>query len=120
MKAEALRATCSCRHATTRVPESRPQALELAHHQTALGDQLELLAADGAKWMSVHRCRRCGAYWGEDSMSSGHAELGFIFPIETGDPHAWLAGAESLRLEKQRCFSPRTEIPRLTHRTVRR
>ncbi len=87
IKADALRSTCACRHATTRVPESRPQALELVSHQTALGDQLELVAADSAKWMAVHRCRRCGAYWGEDSMSSGHADLGFIFPIETDDPH---------------------------------
>jgi hypothetical protein len=29
----------------------------------------------------------------EDSISSGHATLLYIYPIETGDPIAWLATA---------------------------
>ena len=44
------------------------------------------------------RCRECGRYWAEDCISTGHVDLLFAYPIETDDPHGWLARASTLNL----------------------
>jgi GrpB-like predicted nucleotidyltransferase (UPF0157 family) len=88
--AAARRWICACRHDHLRVPATREEALERAGDRV-LGVLLEPVEVSRAKYMAVLRCRRCGAHWGADSISSGHMELLFAFPIETGDPHAWLA-----------------------------
>lgn len=56
------------------------------------------MVVDRARWLSVLRCRRCGELWAEDSMSSGHADSFFVYPISTGDPTGWLATAAPLVL----------------------
>jgi hypothetical protein len=78
------------------VPVTRTQAVELAGHQNQIKDLLENVVTDAARWMSVMRCRACGAYWAEDCVSTGHVDLLFIYPIETDDPQGWLARAQPL------------------------
>jgi hypothetical protein len=85
---------CACGHESTPVPPSREAAL--ASHNPAHGELLEMIEADGSTWIAVLRCRACERYWAEDHISSGHAELPFRYPIETDDPHAWLAAATNL------------------------
>ena len=88
--------TCTCEHDRHRAPATQDEALALADLQNRIAKQLELLRADGSKWMSVLRCKACGAIWCEDTISSGHATLSFIYPITTNDPVAWLAAAKNL------------------------
>jgi hypothetical protein len=88
--------TCSCEHEGIRAPATQREALDLARHHTAIAAQLETIAKADDKWMSVMRCKQCGALWAEDSISSGHATLLFIYPITTEDPIAWLAAAMPL------------------------
>lgn len=87
---------CSCQHDTRRLPANQAEALDLATHRNAIGEQLETIATAEDKWMSVMRCSRCGALWAEDSISSGHASLFFIYPIATDDPIVWLRNAVPL------------------------
>ena len=90
--------SCRCEHDAWAVPRTRAEALELVKHQTSLGDLLENVVTDAARWLSVLRCRACGAFWGEDCISTGHVDLLFVYPIVTDDPRAWLARASSLNL----------------------
>jgi hypothetical protein len=92
------RSPCACGHDELRVPESRPEAIELYAHVSRLDEQLESVARDTDKWMRVLRCRMCGRYWAEECISSGHADLYYAYPIETGDPVGWLAAAQPLDL----------------------
>jgi hypothetical protein len=87
---------CACGHHDWRAPETRDEALALAWHWNAIRELLEQVGRDGSRWLAVWRCRSCGLHWAEDSISSGHADLTFIYPIETDDPARWLAGAEPL------------------------
>jgi hypothetical protein len=89
-------ADCACGYTTTPLPPSRDAAIASTGAHPQHRDLLELLEADGSKWMSVLRCRQCGRYWAEAHVSSGHAEISYHYPIETDDPHAWLAAAENL------------------------
>jgi hypothetical protein len=57
-----------------------------------------MVARDTDKWMRVLRCRECRGHWAEECISSGHAELYYAYPIETGDPVGWLAAARPLDL----------------------
>jgi hypothetical protein len=66
------------------VPETRDEALALAYHRNAIGGLLEEVERDGSRWIAVLRCRSCGRYWAEDSISSGHADLTFVYPVESG------------------------------------
>jgi hypothetical protein len=90
--------SCRCEHESRVVPRTRDEAVALCAHQSALGDLLENVVVDSARWMSVLRCRECGRYWAEDGISTGHVDLLFAYPIETDDPHGWLARASSLNL----------------------
>jgi TDG/mug DNA glycosylase family protein len=87
---------CPCEHDRRRAPGHRDEVSELATHRRITGALMEELGSDSGKWMRVLRCRRCGRYWAEDSLSSGQVDLFFVFPIETDDPQAWLAAAEPL------------------------
>ena len=91
-------ADCPCGHGAHRVPRTQREALTLAHHQSAVEHLLRVVERDPQRWLGVFRCDRCGRFWAEDSMSSGHADMFYIYPIETVDPHSWLADAESLHL----------------------
>jgi hypothetical protein len=87
--------SCPCDHEHWRTLPTRENFLEYARWQR-IGPYLELIKADGSKWMSVHRCTACGRYWAEDTMESGHASMAFYYAIETDDPIAWLDRAENL------------------------
>jgi len=87
---------CPCDHADRRAPRTVSEAVALARHRDAVTQQLEPIERAPDKWMSVLRCRQCGQLWAEDSVSSGHADLLFVYPIETDDPHEWLARAASI------------------------
>ncbi|WP_214109202.1 hypothetical protein [Acrocarpospora catenulata] len=89
---------CPCGHDAWAVPADQREALALAGHQNAIGHLLAVVARDNARWLGVLRCTRCGRLWAEDSMSSGHADMFFIYPITATDPDAWLAAARSLNL----------------------
>ncbi|MDA0166401.1 hypothetical protein OM076_39420 [Solirubrobacter ginsenosidimutans] len=88
--------TCPCGHDEHRVPTTRDEIVAAMGLRNRLGDLLETVADDSSKWMSVMRCRECGRYWADDSLDSGHATLMFVYPIETGDPQAWLAQAQNV------------------------
>jgi len=89
---------CSCGHALRRKPRTREEALALGRHQNAIRSLLEEVAVARGKWMSVLRCRLCGRFWAEDSLTSGHMDLFYAYPIATDDPHGWLEDATPLRL----------------------
>jgi hypothetical protein len=72
--------------------------LSLAHHRDAIEPLLELVGRDESGWISVLRCRLCGALWAEDAVASGHMEMFFVYPITTEDPRAWLATAPGMGL----------------------
>jgi hypothetical protein len=84
---------CACGYAATPVPPTREAAIASLGDHPQHRELLELIEADGGKWMAVLRCRTCGRHWAEDSISSGHAELTYHYPIDTDDPRAWLAAA---------------------------
>lgn len=89
---------CPCGHGVHRVPQTRWQAIDLARHQDKITHLLAVVESDREGWLRVLRCTRCGRFWAEDSMSSGHADLFYIYPIQTTEPRSWLADAQSLSL----------------------
>jgi hypothetical protein len=88
--------SCACGHDDWRAPETQQEALALAAHQNAIRALLEEVKRDAARWLAVLRCRECGRYWAQDAISSGHADLLFVYPIETDEPERWLAAAQPL------------------------
>ena len=86
---------CSCGHDDWRTPPTRENFAEYMRWRE-IGAQLELLKADGSKWMSVYRCTLCGGIWVEDHLESGQASIPFYYAIETDDPIAWLERAKNL------------------------
>lgn len=89
---------CPCGHDDWTAPETKRQALDLARHHAAIEHLLAVVARDPARRLGVLRCTRCGRLWAEDSMTSGHADMFFVYPIDATDPHEWLARARSLDL----------------------
>jgi hypothetical protein len=87
---------CPCGHSGRRVPRNRREALELVSVRDTV--DLRVVTVDPARWLSVLQCPLCRRFWAEDSMSSGHAELYFTYPIDTDDPHTWLSTADPLDL----------------------
>jgi hypothetical protein len=91
---------CACGHHRVAAPATVPQALALAGHWTGIESTLDVVAIDDTRWLRVLRCPACGELWAEDSISSGHADLIYGYPIRTGDPVAWLRVNESLTLRR--------------------
>jgi hypothetical protein len=89
-------AVCPCGHDAWTAPGTRRQALALARHHDRVAHLLTVVARDSARWLGVLRCERCGRLWAQDGMSSGHASMFFIYPIDATDPEAWLAAARPL------------------------
>lgn len=89
---------CPCGHDRLDVPRNQPAGVALARHWDTVRPLLETVEQDPGRWLGVFRCTRCGRFWAEDSISSGHAVLFFGYPIETDDPTGWLARAEPLDL----------------------
>nr|WP_062334213.1 hypothetical protein [Herbidospora sakaeratensis] len=87
---------CVCGHDDHRAPLDKAEGLVLAGHLRVIEPLLEVVARDDSRWLGVLRCGSCGRYWAEDSMTSGHADLFFVYPVDTTDPHAWLAAARPL------------------------
>lgn len=65
----------------------------LARHLLVIAPLLDLVERDDSRWLGILRCTSCGRFWAEDSMTSGHADLFFVYPVDTDDPRAWLAQA---------------------------
>jgi hypothetical protein len=63
-------------------------ALALAKHWTRIESTLDVVATDDTRRLRVLRCPACQGRWTEDSISSGHAELVYGYPVHTGDPVA--------------------------------
>ncbi|WP_066364420.1 hypothetical protein [Herbidospora mongoliensis] len=84
---------CACGHDRFSAPRDKTEGLILARHLRAVEHLLEPVERDASRWLGVLRCTACARYWAEDSMSSGHADLFFVYPVDTTDPHAWLAAA---------------------------
>jgi hypothetical protein len=100
---------CPCRFDDFAVPTVESDALGLAAHYHRVTDLLYTVARDDAKWLSLLQCRMCGRHWAVDSLSAGHAEMYYIYPVHTQDPREWLNRAVSLRLPKN--LPPRLSRP---------
>ncbi|NAS21592.1 hypothetical protein GT755_07830 [Herbidospora sp. NEAU-GS84] len=84
---------CACGHDRHRAPRDKTEGLVLAGHLREVEHLLDVVERDDSRWLGILRCGSCGRYWAEDSMTSGHADLFFVYPVDTDDPHAWLARA---------------------------
>ncbi|WP_062429502.1 hypothetical protein [Herbidospora daliensis] len=87
---------CACGHDRHRAPRDKAEGLVLAGHLRVIEPLLDVVARDDSRWLGILRCGSCGRHWAEDSMTSGHADLFFVYPVDTADPHAWLAAARPL------------------------
>ncbi|GAA3192156.1 hypothetical protein ACFO1B_05115 [Dactylosporangium siamense] len=84
---------CGCRHERLEAPGARWEAARLAANWTRILPLLDEVAVDPARWLAVYRCSRCERLWARDTVSSGHADLTYGYPIATDDPAGWLAAA---------------------------
>ncbi|MFB9178390.1 hypothetical protein ACFFX1_09655 [Dactylosporangium sucinum] len=79
--------TCECRHERFRPPRERWEAFRLTGAWSRARPLLELV--EELAWgQAVHRCVRCGRYWREDVLSSGHADLSYGYPLDAWTPTA--------------------------------
>ncbi|GIH21825.1 hypothetical protein Aph01nite_01350 [Acrocarpospora phusangensis] len=74
----------------------------LSLHYDKIRQLLDIVVRDNSRWLGVARCTRCGRLWGEDSITSGHADFHYVYPITATDAEAWLAAAEPLSLPHRR------------------
>ncbi|TQM72506.1 hypothetical protein [Thermopolyspora flexuosa] len=88
--------SCPCGHGTWAAPANRREALALARHHDEIAHLLTVVARDSGRRLGVLRCTRCRRLWAEDSMTSGHADMFFIYPIDATDPEDWPARARPL------------------------
>lgn len=84
---------CGCRHERLEAPRTRWEAARLAGNWTRILPLLDPVVSDPARWLAVYRCSRCERLWAQDTVSSGHADLTYGYPIATDDPAGWLAAA---------------------------
>ncbi len=65
---------------------------------TLIAESLVELHSDEAKWMAVHRCRKCGQLWASEYPFAGTHGGGprCFYQVEAIDPLRWLAHAPSL------------------------
>jgi hypothetical protein len=89
---------CPCGHDRLAVPGTVRRALALAEHWSTAQPLLEVVERDPGRWLGLVRCTRCGRFWAEDCISSGHAELFFGYPIKVDEPADWFARAVPLDL----------------------
>ncbi len=83
---------CACGHDRHQAPQDKAEGLALARHLRRPSNPIsEPVGRDASRWLGILRCTACGRYWAEDSMSSGHADLFFVYPVDTDRP-ARLAG----------------------------
>ncbi|MFF5229124.1 hypothetical protein [Dactylosporangium sp. NPDC000521] len=88
---------CGCRHERLAAPGAMWEAVRLAGNWTRIRPLLDPVASDPGRWLAVFRCSRCERLWAEDTVSSGHADLTYGYPIATTNPAAWLAAARPRR-----------------------
>ncbi len=84
---------CGCRHERLAEPRAGWEALRLAGHWNRILPLLDPVVSDPARWLAVYRCSRCERLWAQGTVSSGHADLTYGYPIVTADPAGWLAAA---------------------------
>lgn len=81
---------CECATARQRSFKSVEDAVygQLARKIT---DGCDLLV-QSPKWMSIYRCRACGAHWVEAYAFAGHANVDHLYPLPAGvtDLQRWL------------------------------
>jgi hypothetical protein len=85
---------CGCRHERLEAPGARWEAVRLAGNWTRILPLLDEVVSDPARWLAVYRCSLCERLWAQDTVSSGHADLTYGYPIATTDPAGWLAAAQ--------------------------
>ncbi len=61
-------------------------------HTGQITPTLDTVAHDSSTWMSVERCRVCGAVWAREYPFSEHHGGGSpcLYRVTTDDPEAWL------------------------------
>jgi hypothetical protein len=89
---------CGCRHERLDAPHARWEAVRLAGNWTRILPLLDEVVSDPARWLAVYRCSQCDRLWAQDTVSSGHADLTYGYPIATADPAGWLAAARTRNL----------------------
>jgi 2'-5' RNA ligase len=76
---------CLCAHGRFTAPLTRNAAAAMAAHWLEIRPMCTLVTTDPERWLRVWRCGRCGEHWAEESITSGHAEFYFGYPIATAD-----------------------------------
>ena len=82
-----------CRWEDVAVPATRARALRLVNHADGLLEDVEV---DPERYLTLQRCRTCRHHWVLDCISSGHAELFFVYPLRAEDPVAAFARVQPL------------------------
>jgi hypothetical protein len=83
-------ATCKCAQALQHNFSTVRDSVHFKEMDEVL-ESCDLLARDEKKWMSIYRCRDCGALWTEACYSSGHVDIYYLYPAPpTSDPERWL------------------------------
>ncbi|HKT09510.1 MAG TPA: hypothetical protein VJR24_16540 [Gemmatimonadaceae bacterium] len=88
---------CPCRKLGS-MPRTWTEVVERFDAGARLRPRLEQLATNGSTWMSVYRCRACGAAWASErplgELQGGGPEL--FYRIDAADPVSWLDAARPL------------------------
>lgn len=73
-------------------PASFQDVLTRCQHAQSITATLDAVARDSTTWMSVERCRVCGALWAREYPFSEHHGGGSpcLYRITTEAPEAWL------------------------------
>lgn len=86
---------CVCAHGRLAAPRTKNAAAAMAAHWLEIRPMCTLVTSDPDRWLHVWRCDRCGEHWAEESVTSGHAELYFGYPIATADAPELVEPVES-------------------------
>jgi len=92
--------TCPCAELRTRPYRDARDGITRAQDADRLRPVLDkIVEGPGAVDIFLaagFRCTVCGSLWAEGCWSSGHAEIYYLFPVETDDLAAWFRTGECL------------------------
>lgn len=81
---------CPCRNAIMRAGHTVLTSIS-GDEMNRIQAGSDLVARSVEKWMSLFRCRTCGAHWVEACYTSGQMDWYYLFPAPpTDDPVRWL------------------------------